>query len=49
MCSIGATSKILHRKESSSLLARCLAGSGLLSAGLCSDQRSSTLRMVSPI
>ena len=45
----GAASKILHKKECSSLSARCLAGSDLLSAELCSDQRSSTLRMVSPM
>ena len=47
--SFGATSKILHKKECSSLSARCLAGSDLLSAELCSDQCSSTLRMVSPM
>ena len=45
--SFGASSKIIHKKECSLLLARCLAGSDLLSAELCSDQRSSTLRMVS--
>ena len=47
--SFGAESKILHKKECSLLSARCLAGSDLLSAELCSDQRSSTLRMVSPM
>ena len=47
--SFGAASKILHKKEYSSLSARCVAGSDLLSAELCSDQRSSTLRMVSPM
>ena len=47
--SFGASSKIFHKKKCSLLLARCLAGSDLLSAELCSDQRSSTLRMVSPM
>ena len=47
--SFGKASKILHKKESSLLSARCLAGSDLLSAELCSDQRSSTLQMVSPM
>ena len=47
--SFGAVGKILHKKECSLLSARCLAGSDLLSAELCSDQWSSTLRMVSPI
>ena len=46
--SFGAARKILHKKECSLLLVRCLAGSDILSAQLCSDQRS-TLRMVSPI
>ena len=45
----GAESKIPHKKECSSLSGRCLAGSDLLPAELCSDQRPSTLRMVSPI
>ena len=40
--SFGATSKILRKKK-------CLAGSDLFSAELCSDQRSSTLQMVSPM
>ena len=40
--SFGATSKILRKKK-------CLAGSDLSSAELCSDQRSSTLRMVLPM
>ena len=48
LSSFGAVSKILHKKEIFSLSARCLAGSDKLSAGLCSDQRSSTLRMESP-
>ena len=42
--SFGAISKILHKKECSSLSVRCLAGSDLLSAELGSGQRSSTLR-----
>ena len=46
--SFGAASKILHKKKCSSLSARSLTGSDLLSAGLCSDQRSLTLRIVSP-
>ena len=46
--SFGAASKIFHKKKCSSLSARCLTGSDLLSAELCSDQRSSTLRIVSP-
>ena len=45
----GAESKILHKKQCSLLSGRCLAGSHSLSAELCSDQCSSTLRMVSPI
>ena len=44
----GAASKKLHKKEHSSLSARYLAGSDLLSVELCSDQQSSTLRMISP-
>ena len=47
--SFGAASRKLHKKESSLLSARCLAGSNLLSGELCSDQRSSILRMVSPM
>ena len=47
--SFGASNKILHKKECSSLSARCLTGSDLLSAELCSDQRSSALRTVSPM
>ena len=47
--SFGEASKTLHKKEYSSLSARCLTGSDLLSAELCSDKRSSTLRMVSPM
>ena len=47
--SFRVASKILHKKEYFLLSARCLAGSDLLSAELCSDQRSSTLRMVSPM
>ena len=47
--SFGAASKILYKEECSSSSARCLAGSDLLSAELCSDQRSSTLRMASPM
>ena len=43
--SFGAVGKILHKKECSLLSARCLAGSDILSAELCSDQRSSTLRI----
>ena len=43
--SFGAASKILHKKECSSLSARYLAGSDLLSAELRFDQYSSTLRM----
>ena len=35
--SFGAASKILHKKECSSLSAKCLAGSDLLSAELCSE------------
>ena len=41
--SFGATSKMLDKKECSLLSARCLAGSHLLSAELCSDQCSSML------
>ena len=48
LSSFGAASKILHKKKCSSLSARCLTGSDLLSAELCSDQLSSTLRIVSP-
>ena len=47
--SFEAASKILHKKKCSSLSARCLAGSDLLSVELCSDERSSKLRMVSPM
>ena len=47
--SFWAARKILHKKECSSLSARCLTGSDLLSAELYFDQRSSTLRMVSPM
>ena len=47
--SFGAASKIIHKKECSSFSARWLAVSDLLSAELFSDQRSSTLGMVSPI
>ena len=47
--SFEAASIILHKKECSSLPARCLASSDLLSADLRSDQRSSTLQMVSPM
>ena len=47
--SFGAGNKILHKKECSLLSARCWAGSDLLSAELCSDQRPSTLQMVSPM
>ena len=39
----GAASKILRKEKLPSLTARCLATSKLLSAELCSDQRSSTL------
>ena len=46
--SFGAASKILYKKNCL-LSARCLGGSDLLSAELCSDQRSSTLQMVSPM
>ena len=35
--SFGAARKILHKKECSSLSAKCLAGSDLLSAELCSE------------
>ena len=42
--SFGAASNMLHKKESSWLSARWFAGSDLLPAELCSDQRSSTLR-----
>ena len=48
LLSFGAASKKRHKKERSSLSARCLAGSDLLSVELCSDQQSSTLRMISP-
>ena len=47
--SFGAANKILLKEKCSSLSAGCLADSDLLSAELCSDQRSSKLRMVSPI
>ena len=47
--SFGAVSKKPHKKECCSLPARYFAGSDLLSAELCSDQRSSTLLMVSPM
>ena len=47
--SFGATSKILHKKKCYFLSARRLAGSDLFSAELCSDQRFSTLQMVSPM
>ena len=49
LVSFGVASETLHKKKCSLLLARCLAGSDLLSAELCSDQRSSTLRMASPV
>ena len=47
--SFGAASKILHENECSLLSARRLAASDLLSTEFCSDQRSSTLPMVSPM
>ena len=37
--SFGAARKIFHKKECSALSGRCLVGSDLLSAELCSDQR----------
>ena len=49
LISFGAVRQKLHDNKRLLLLARCFAGSGLLSVKLCSDQRSQTLRIVSPM